>query len=101
MDYDYYNIGYAQGLGILGGHWYSDPYNLFTDWKIDRVYDASLVNNNFVNYNSFYVYVYYTNINPSPQPDPIPVPEPSSFILLISGLLTIFLFKNLLTRADK
>ena len=99
MDYDYYNIGYAQGVGILGGHWYSDPYNLFSDWKIDRNYEASLVNNNFINYDTFFVYVAYAP-NPAPSPEPIPVPEPSSFILLIAGLLAIFLFKNLLTKAD-
>lgn len=95
MEYDTYDIGFANGLGILGGHWYSDPYNLYSDWKIDRNYEASLVNNNFINYGVFFTYVVYPNNDPIPNPDPIPVPEPSSFCLLISGFVAVFVFRRL------
>ena len=106
MEYDNYSVGFANGVGILGGHWYSDPYQLFSSWKIDRYYESSLVDNNFIQYDAFFIYVAYAvSIQqtpvPEPKPEPIPIPEPSSFCLLIVGLLAVFLFKKVLTTADR
>ena len=42
MEYDFYNIGFVEGVWINPGHWYADPFYLYSDFTIDRQYESTL-----------------------------------------------------------
>lgn len=92
MDIDFYSIGYVSSTPINGGHWYSDPFNLFTDFGLDHISDSYMTSSSSV---LIYPVVTYTYIS---NPEPVPVPEASSLVLSVIALATIFCFKILTRR---
>lgn len=107
MEYDFYTLGFGEGVWINPGHWYSDPFGLYSDFIIDRQYESTLgMNYDPISYgmigssgqNMFFLYAAINSSNYEPIPSPVPVPEPSSFALLLAGLIGIFLFNKVLTR---
>lgn len=40
--YDPYVYGFGEGTSILGGHWYADPFSLYSDFTTDR-YGAGIL----------------------------------------------------------
>lgn len=111
MDYDFYNVGFGEGIWINGSHWYADPFYLYSDFKIDRQYESTLFDIYVAPQTSTMggsgsgqdLYFLYAAINSGsdPIPTPVPVPEPSSFMLFLIGLLGIFLFNKVLTRRSR
>lgn len=106
MEYDFYSVGFGEGIWINGSHWYADPFYLYSDYTINRQYESTLFDTYVVQSASMVsgggqdMYFLYNAINSSsePLPTPVPVPEPSSFVLFLIGLLGIFLFNKVLTR---
>ena len=106
MDHDFYTAGLGEGVWINTGHWYEDPFYLYSDYKIDHVYESVLfapdlqtVSALLYEQQSMY---FLANIilQPDPAPTPVPVPEPSSVCLLLMGVLAIF-FNKVLTRTGR
>jgi hypothetical protein len=107
MEYDFYSIGFGEGVWINPGHWYADPFYLYSDFNIDRQYESTLeIDYNAISYgmidgggqNLYFLYAAINSSSYEPIPIPVPVPEPSSFSLCLVGLILIFLFNKVLTR---
>jgi len=97
---DLLNIGYASGSYINGYHWYSDPFDLYSEYNVDHFLellgesfnytaDTSVVASDQSMY--FLAMILRT---PEPEPVPTPVPEPNSTLFLITGLIFLFLFNK-------
>lgn len=108
MDYDFYAAGLGEGVWINTGHWYADPFSLYSDYKIDHVYESVLfapdlqtVHALLYEQQSMYFLSMMINQEPTPTPNPVPVPEPSSACLLCMGLFVMFFFNKVLTTANR
>lgn len=85
---DFYDIGFATSIPINGGHWYSDPFNLFTDYGISHIPEPYTVQPYPLAIYSVGTFAYI------PEPTITPVPEPPSLFLLLIGLIGFFLLKK-------
>lgn len=78
MEIDFYGIGFVPGVPINGGHWYGDPFGLFTDYGIENISQS---------WEPYPIMLYSAPAFFVISPEPSPVPEPSSLILFCLGLL--------------
>lgn len=87
MNVDFYDIGFVPSVPINGGHWYGDPFNLFTDYGASRISEPHFADSYPVVAYSTSTFFYIGNVGPAPTPVPTPVPEPSSLLLLFLAIL--------------
>lgn len=89
--------GYEQGVWIVPGSWYSDPYNLYSDFTTDRTLQPDplyIYNDGGQN-----LYIFYNAVL-KPDIQPVPVPEPSCLFLTVCSILMVFFLKKRVLTTD-
>ena len=99
MDDDFYNVGLDEGVWINGGHWYADPFNLYSDYKVNytplSVLTApDLQTVSAILYEQQSMYFLQNILSEQHDPIPTPVPEPSSLALIFCCVAVMFICKK-------
>ena len=94
MDNSLYGYGYESGVWINEGNWYSDPYNLYSDFTTDRLIQTEYDPLYIYNDGGQGLYLFYNAVLSQDHTPINPVPESSSVVMLSFGLAAFFIIKK-------
>lgn len=104
--------GYLDGTWINGSHWYYDPFDIYSDYKVDHILEILGELNSDYNppslsvmagiYEQESMYFLYNILDKSDQDHkPVPVPEPNSVFLLLAGLVFLCLANHFFLKRPR
>jgi hypothetical protein len=88
MDDPLYGYGYDNGVWIIPGSWYSDPYALYSDFTTDRTVQPDPLY--IYNDGGQDLYLFYNAVLRD-NSDITPVPEPSCLVFLSCAIVICWL----------